>query len=230
MDVKRVVGRNAGVQKYDVLTAMAIAGMHSGPMRQTSMLRLIALVTARYNWRAQEFSVGQRDIAKLWDVNERTVKREIKRLCESNILICKRKGVRGRVGAYALNIEAIYSQSAPYWESVGPDYQDRMSENLPQSETKVVTVNFRPESPETENAPSGTSGWPAAMARLRAKHPSDYSNWYAHLVKENWQDGQLTLKASSGFVARYIETHLAKHLLNAVEAELGPVARLIIAH
>jgi len=230
MDAKRMVGRNAGVQKYDVLTAMAIAGMHAGPIRQTSMLRLIALVTARYNWRAQEFSVGQRDIARLWAVNERTVKREIKRLCETNILICKRKGVKGRVGAYALNIEAIYAQSAPYWQSVGPDYHDRMTENLPQTDSKVVTLNFRPNEPEEQSTQLTQSGWPATMARLRSEHPSDYSNWYAHLTKEALENGQLTLKASSGFVARYIETHLANNLLRAAEAELGPLERLIITH
>jgi len=50
------------------------------------MLRLISVVTARYNWRNDELSIGQRDMARLWAVNERTVKREMKRLTEANIL------------------------------------------------------------------------------------------------------------------------------------------------
>jgi len=156
MDAKRILGRNSGVQKYDLLTALAVSGMHGTPGHQTSMLRLIALVTARYNWRTDEFCVGQRDMARMWGVNERTVKREIKRLCAASILICKRQGVRGRVGAYRLNIPEIYRSTAELWGDVGPDFAERMSGSQPERPATVVKVDFRA-TPE----PEGQGGWRA---------------------------------------------------------------------
>ena len=44
------------------------------------MLRLIALITARYNWQRDELSVGQSEMARIWGVHDRTVKREVRRL------------------------------------------------------------------------------------------------------------------------------------------------------
>ncbi len=96
MEPKRLTGPEAGSLKYDILTALTLLGLHGTATEQTSMMRLIALITARYNWRANELTVGQRDIARMWAVNERTVKREMKRLTDAQILVCKRSGVRGR--------------------------------------------------------------------------------------------------------------------------------------
>ncbi|MEM8776557.1 MAG: hypothetical protein AAGF53_16095, partial [Pseudomonadota bacterium] len=107
MEQHRIAGPEAGVQKYDILTSLSVAGLNGSSAFQTSMLRLIALVTARYNWRSDELSIGQRDIARMWSVNERTVKREIKRLLGYDILIRKRAGVRGRVATYRLNYSKV---------------------------------------------------------------------------------------------------------------------------
>ena len=96
MNPLRLTGPEAGVIKYDLLTALSVAGLNGSPTLQTSLMRLIAAVTSRYNWRADELSVGQRDLARMWSVNERTVKREIKRLTDAQLLICTRGGVRGR--------------------------------------------------------------------------------------------------------------------------------------
>jgi len=223
MDAKRILGRNSGVQKYDLLTALAISGMHGTQGHQTSMLRLIALVTARYNWRADEFCVGQRDMARIWGVNERTVKREIKRLCADGILICKRQGVRGRVGSYRLNIPEIYRRTSQLWSSVGPDFAERMNTNQPDRPATVVKVDFR-SAPE----PQGQGGWRDVMSNLRQRTPSSYVNWYAHVTKEGFENGVLTLKASSNFVAHYIQTHLAAELIAEVERHMGPVQRLVV--
>ncbi len=76
---------------------------------------MVLLITARYNWRLDEFTVGQRDLARMWNVTDRTVKREIKYWLERKMVICKRQGVRGRVGAYRLNYPEIYRLSEPYW-------------------------------------------------------------------------------------------------------------------
>ena len=95
--IKRI-GPKAGSLKYDLLTALSVAGLHGSPTEQTSLMRLNALITARYNWRLEEVSVGQVELARLWSINERTVKREMKRLIGMGILSCIRPGVRGRVG------------------------------------------------------------------------------------------------------------------------------------
>ena len=87
MDAKRFTGPQAGSQKYDLLTALAVAGLCGSPGFQTSMLRLIALVTARYNWARDELTVGQREMARMWSVDERTVKRELKRLTTAGVLV-----------------------------------------------------------------------------------------------------------------------------------------------
>ena len=131
MDAKRYTGPQAGSQKYDLLTALSVAGLSGSPGFQTSMLRLVALVTARYNWGRNELTVGQREMARLWSVDERTVKREIKRLTAASILLQLRPGVRGRVAAYRLNIAEIHRLSAPVWDRVGPDYADRMAQQAP---------------------------------------------------------------------------------------------------
>ncbi len=69
-----MTGPCAGVVKYDILTAL---GLHGVPSAQASMLRLITAIMARCNWRSEEMTVGQRDLARLWGVAERTAKREV---------------------------------------------------------------------------------------------------------------------------------------------------------
>ena len=100
MQPGRVTGPGSGVHKYDILTAVAIAGLHGSTTQQVSALRLISLITARYNWQRNELSIGQAEMARLWGVNERTAKREVKRLLAMGLLDVKRAGVRGRVASY----------------------------------------------------------------------------------------------------------------------------------
>jgi hypothetical protein len=82
-----------GALKYDLLTALNIMGLHGTPTEQTSLTRLMVLITARYNWRVEEVSIGHIEMARLWAVNDRTVKREMKRLLQMGVLICIRPGV-----------------------------------------------------------------------------------------------------------------------------------------
>jgi len=80
LELRKLTGPQAGSLKYDLLTALSVVGLHGSPTLQCSMLRLSAMVTARYNWRLDEISIGQAELARIWGVNERTVKREMKRL------------------------------------------------------------------------------------------------------------------------------------------------------
>lgn len=220
MEELRRVGPKAGALKYDLLTALTVMGLHGTPTEQTSLMRLTGLITARYNWRIEEVSAGHRELARLWAVNERTVKREMKRLLDMGVLICIRPGVRGRVGAYRLNYRRIYEASRASWAAVGPDFEDRMIEVS--GERTVVKVEFsaavvaKPRL--VSETPKGT--WGAALRRLKSEHPAHFESWFAKLVQDRVEEQLLVLRAPNGFTSRYIETHFADLLAQAVNAEM----------
>lgn len=229
MKLTRSTGPQASVQKYDVLTALAIAGLNGKPGFQTSMLRLVALITARYNWKLDELTVGQRDLARMWAVDERTVKREIKRLTEYKILIQLRPGVRGRVAAYRLNQGEIYRLSQPHWQEVGPDFVARMGGNRPASEEvqdKVVRVDFRP---GTQSLEPGHTEWQRASAHLAEADYDLHRCWFAALIFEDFLDGSLRLRAPSSFVAKYILTHHMTRLYDAARIQFGALRKIEIS-
>lgn len=228
MKATRSTGPHASVQKYDLLTAMAVAGLNGKTVFQTSMLRLVALVTARYNWKLDELTVGQRDLARMWSVDERTVKREIKRLLSDDILIQLRPGVRGRVAAYRLNQGEIYRRSESHWQKVGPDFAARMDTNRQGPNgvgQTVVRVDFRPTT--APEFPQETA-WGRTCARLADMDPDLYRSWFSALVFEEFKQASLYLRAPSSFVANYIVTHHLKRLQDVASSEFGSISRLDI--
>ncbi len=80
MQVIRPVGREAAAKKYDILSAMTDHALAGDQHRQRLVLRLMSLITTRYNWQRNELTMGQKEIARLWCVDERTVKRDMARL------------------------------------------------------------------------------------------------------------------------------------------------------
>jgi DNA-binding Lrp family transcriptional regulator len=232
MDPKRLTGPNAGSIKYDLITALCVAGLAGNPVLQTSMTRLIALITARYNWARDEVTVGQRDLARMWSVDERTVKRQMKRLVEAHVLQKIRPGVRGRVTAYRLNYREIFRLSQPSWSNVGPDFEERMAAAGPAAEVRVVKVDFVAKAlnhrqqqtacgdtgTQPDKTPDDRGRWRQVRAQLRLADPGMFRNWFEKLVFEEFCDGCLVLQAQSRFVARYIETHLDRQLLAAASA------------
>ncbi|MEM9431842.1 MAG: helix-turn-helix domain-containing protein [Pseudomonadota bacterium] len=88
-------------------------------------MRLITLLTARYDWRRDELAVGQREIARLWSVTERTVNREISDLRTRGWLILKRPAAQGRVSVYRLSVEATPTDTEDSRTLVGDDFVDR---------------------------------------------------------------------------------------------------------
>lgn len=231
MKAKQYTGPQAGSQKYDLLTALSVAGLNGSPGFQTSMLRLVALVTARYNWARNELTVGQREMARLWSVDERTVKREIKRLTQAAILLQLRPGVRGRVAAYRLNIAEIFRLSAPVWQRVGPDFAQRMETQAPQpAVATVTTVDFT--APEASSAPAGGAGqggaWARTLARLAELEPALHRSWFLSLKPGDCDGGVLTLRAASEFQARYVQTHHHGLLLGTARLEYPDLRRIEI--
>lgn len=213
----RLTGPGAGSEKYDLLTALAVAGLAAGTGMQVSMLRLIALVTARYNWSQDEVSIGQREMAALWSVDERTAKRETRRLTEAGFLAVKRRGVRGRVATYRLCIERIYALTPETWSRVGPDFQDRM-------EGRAVTP-----APESTGAPPPPSDpWGAVLHRLRDGNEPRFAAWFARMRLARDTGDSLVIEVPSSFVQSYIATHLMADLQRAVDGSFVPARRCLL--
>lgn len=223
IDVRQFAGPQAGSAKYDVLTALAMIGFARGGGMQISVLRLISIITARYNWRNDELCMCQRDMARMWNVTERTAKREVKVWIDERLMIRKRVGVRGRAGAYRIDLVEIRSQTASLWPRLGPDYVERMaltSEIVP----RTIPVKDIPQPEEID----GPNAWRAVSRRLRQVDPAVHAAWIAALRMVGDDGRTLTLKAPSRYSAHYIETHLPRLLAEAVEAEIGPGRRVVI--
>ena len=209
MLAKRLVGPGAGVRKYDLLTALAVAGLAGSPSFATSMTRLIALVTARYNWRLDEVTIGQADLALMWSVDIRTVKREVRRLSEHGLLVIKRAGARGRVATYALDHGRIEELTRDAWPLVGPDFAARMAGQGGCSDATGTVVAF-------PGMPEAHSEWSEAKAALRDADRARAQAWYDPLVRVGRAGALLTLRAPSTFHAGYVTTHLLGELIRAV--------------
>ena len=205
-----LTGPGASAKKYDLLTALGTFALAADRSTQRRVLRLITLITARYNWSRSELSVGRREIARMWSVDERTVKREIGALKSLGFLKVKRPGARGRVTAYTVEIDAILSASAPDWGRVGPDFADRMTAMVGQGDAPDPTVVPFP------TAPADRSEWSRARMALKAADPARYQAWFQPLVRDGRAGDTLTLRAPSSFHADYVVTHLIGELTRAV--------------
>ncbi|SFJ82980.1 DnaA N-terminal domain-containing protein [Jannaschia pohangensis] len=217
-------GPQAGSAKYDVLTALALIGMQGGGALQVSALRLIAVITARYNWRQDEFCVCQRDMARMWGVTERTVKREVRAWQAARLVVCKRLGARGRAGAYRLDLVEIWQKAAEFWPLVGPDHAERLTPVPVVSEPSTVSDTGK----TADNEPVARGTWLAASRRLRLVDPAQHAAWIAGLQMTSDDGSHVVLSAPSRFAAHYVQTHLMTPLAEAVEAEIGRGRRITI--
>jgi hypothetical protein len=230
MDAYRLSGPNAGVIKYDVLTMLSVLGLNGSQTFQTSVLRLIALITARYNWRRDELVMGQSDMARLWSVNDRTAKREVKRLLEADLLVCKRAGVRGRVASYRLNMDRIAQLSETQWTCVGADFQSRMADRCKKENSKIVALkDYQPQTEPSELSPQPDTPWGRVQGHLSEHDPDLHRAWFARLEFVQYDAGSLYLKAPSRFVQTYIESHLQRHLMAAAVPEFGEIRQIVLA-
>ena len=220
MLASKPVGRDAATKKYDILTALASFALSHDKGTQRLVLRLMVLITARYNWGRNELSMGRREIARIWAVDERTVKREMGKLRNLGWMRVKVPAARGRVAVYSINFDAIGTATEGDWASVGPDFVERMGLTFVQGEVNVVKVDFGGAKPE-QAAPLAAGEWGRVQSHLRDTDPDIFRNWYGHLSFGNCSDGDLVLRAPNNFIARYIETHLDKPLLAAARGVFG---------
>ncbi|MFC3057995.1 hypothetical protein [Paenirhodobacter populi] len=212
--MKKAVGRGGGTRKYDLLTVLAVHALARDKGFQRQALRLISLVTARYNWQNDLLSIGQEEIARLWSVDVRTVKREMAAFRERGWLVEKRPAARGRVAQYGLAIAKILEDTRADWIRVGPDLDVRLrTEEAPEPAASTV-IPF-----PGAALPSGESLWGQVSRRLLAEDASIHRVWFAALEPVD-EAGELVLRAPSGFHAAYVQTHL----IGRIAAALAVVA------
>lgn len=217
MQVAKPVGREAAAKKYDMLSALLAHGLASEAGTQRLVLRLLALITSRYNWQRDELCVGQREIARLWCVDERTVKRDMARLRALGWITVKRQGARGRVSVLGLDLARILGDTRPAWPNIGEDYVARMTgRGESPDQATDQPANVVPFRRGLEAEPDGAGAWPRMRALLRAEDPGVFDAWLAPLAE--WESGEeegrgaLRLLAPSRFHATYVRTHLQARL------------------
>lgn len=211
---KTLAGPGVSAQKYDVLTALGTFALAADRSTQRRVLRLITLITARYNWRLRELTVGRKEIARLWSVDERTVKREIGALKSLGFIEVKRPGARGRVTAYAVNLDRIMAASQPDWTRVGPDFAERMAIMAGQGGEQAVAERTVIPFPAADA--DDVSEWAMAKLLLKQADRARFSAWFAPLVRDSFDGETLVLRAPSAFHAEYIETHLIGEAIRAL--------------
>lgn len=207
MLVAMPVGRDAATKKYDILTALSSFALSQDKHKQRQIMRLMALITARYNWQRDELSMGQKEIARLWSVDTRTVKRELAKLKSLGWLVQKRPGARGRVSLYGLDLNKIVNDTRVCWENVGPDFVERMSGQIVGKETGNV-VPFR----KDNGVAFDDSFWGRVCELVCAEDNSVYQAWIAPLIFVSVEQGKATLTAPTKFHANYVASHLINRL------------------
>jgi hypothetical protein len=227
MQIVRPVGRQAASRKYDLITALGVHACRGDKHFQRLVLRFITMVVARYNWQTDELSIGQRDLATLWSVDERTVKREMAKLRAMGWLVQKRAAVRGRVAIHGLDLAAILTATRQDWDAVGPDFVERLTG--PQAATpppgNVVAFPGAPQTPLPEGAPL----WDRAQALLQAEDPANHAQWFRQLAEIGFSGGCLDLTAPSRFHAAFVTTHHLVRLLAVVRRVDGTVRSIRIS-
>jgi len=214
MSLTKPVGRGAASRKYDLLSALLAfsLGEHKAIQRRT--MRLISLITTRYNWAGDELRMGQSQIAALWSVDERTVKREMARLRENGWLILKQQGARGRVSVYGLGIEQILIDTRPTWNRIGDDFIQRLNpDHIEPVENNVVPLRREARVPNT-----GTS-WGQTLEQLREIDRATCINWFEPLTEVGMEEGRMVLMAPSKFHARFVENNHKAMLMAALRGQ-----------
>lgn len=221
MQLAKPVGRNAAALKYDILSALTIYALSGDKHRQRSILRIIALITTRYNWRNNELSIGREEISRLWAVNERTVKREMANFRVLGWVTVKRPAARGRVAVYEIDLKQIMIDTQEVWPIIGPDFQTRMSEDS-EPVTNVVPFATKPVGPEV----AAEDVWSQVQSILHGRDPELWASWFRHLSEAERAGGSVTLVAPSRFMADYIAQKWTARLL-AAYSRVDPSIRTV---
>ena len=226
MAMSRPVGQGAQARKYDILSALGAHGLAGGQHRQRLALRLITLITARYNWGHDHLAVGQAEIARLWAVDERTVKREMARLREMGWLRLKRPGARGRVNEYGIDLERILDETRDSRAAIGPDFERRLAatEPVPAGTEGVNVIPF----PQPEPFLPESDDWKAVCAAFEDDDPAAHRAWIAPLLAEGIDDGHFVLRAPTRFHASYVRIHFGDRLERLLRRRYPELSAIVV--
>ena len=211
MELARPVGRGAASRKYDILSALLAFALAGDKTLQKQVLRMMALITTRYNWQRNELTMGQEAIAVLWSVDKRTVKRDLAKLQAKGWLIQKRRGARGRVSVYGIDLERMLEDTRPVWLNIGEDFVERMDPAARPATPSNVVALHKVQRPEEDG-----SVWAKAQAILHQEDMATYGAWFHGLSDAGCEDWWLLLAAPTRFHATYVKTHLIARLVSAV--------------
>lgn len=226
---KSVTGPGAASVKYDILTALLVTSTRGDAVTARLALRLSLLITARFNWRQGTFAVGQREMARMWGVTERTAKREIAEMRARGWLAVTVPAARGRVTRHSICFDVVLRDTLPHWDAVGRDFAARMSD-APEP-TAVETSNVVPLHREESVVPDEAGiGWAEAASQLRRQDPSVFNAWFAALVPKALDGGLVTLLAPNRFQAEYVRTHYHTRLLEALVRSNSDVRDVTIVY
>ncbi|WP_428929757.1 DnaA N-terminal domain-containing protein [Marinibacterium sp. SX1] len=209
----KAAGRNASAMKYDILSALGAHALSGDKHRQRLVLRVMVLVTTRYNWQTGELSIGRAEIARLWSVDERTVKREMAKLRACGWVLVKRAPAKGRVTVYTIDFDQVLTDTREVWARLGPDFADRLDarQTPPEPAPDPTVVPFKRAMTEV----SGEDDWHRVLQILTERDPATAQVWFAPLSEAGRSDGTVELMAPSRFVAEYVRTHFTAQLLGA---------------
>lgn len=215
---RKITGPNASAIKYDLLTALLVTAAQEGSVTARLALRLSLIITARFNWRLGTFAVGQRELARMWGVTDRTAKRDMAEMRARAWIEVATPAARGRVAEYRINLTVVLNATRPHWDAVGPDFVARLSEtDSVSAENAPNVVPLR-----RDGAPlpddDGT-GWLQASITLQAQDPAVYAAWFATLQAVEIEGGTLVMLAPTRFQADYVRTHFLNRLQAVLSAE-----------
>jgi len=225
------VGRNAAAMKYDILSAMGVHACAGDKFQQRLILRLMTLVVARYNWIADEISVGQREMAALWGIDERSVKRDLARLRDMGWLVVRRPAARGRVAVHGLDLDRILETTRPQWDRVGPDFVARLSAPQHSTSQEPGSQDSVSQSSNVISFPAPRQGdelWPRLQTALHREDPGAYGAWFAALTCAGLEAGVLRLGAPSRFHADYLRANLLLKIERIAQATDAAIQRVQI--
>lgn len=227
LDSAKIIGPGSASAKYDVLSALLVLASQGEGVEARLALRLSLLITARYNWRKGSFTVGQKELARMWGVTERTVKREMAELRGRGWITVVIPAARGRVASYKIDFSTVLRATAQFWDAVGPDFAARIA-GAPEPAGEVPS-NVVPLHGVHEAKQSQVPLWDAVAARMKDQDGQLYNAWFARIEAIALDQGTLCLLAPSRFVADYIKTHYMTRLFTAALAEDREVVAIEIS-
>lgn len=224
MLAKHPTGQGAASRKYDLLTALGVHACRGTKFEQRLVLRFMTVITARYNWQRDELTMGRTELARLWQVNERTVKRELAKLKACNWLTIKRPSARGRVTVYGIDWAQVLRDTESAWAHVGPDFVLRAAElsgRPPDISEDRKVVAF-------PSSPTGDTEWDHAIRHLSQEDSAFYASWLATVRRVGLGSGVLELEAPSAFHAQYLNSQAGARLLAAIRRVAPQVHRVVV--